>query len=197
MAVNFTTNIALAKPTEAELALNWARSTELAEDNNTIIETVANTSLLSYTPVVTAFTTPPNFGSGSAGLNLGFYQVCQGWVWGNFRMACNGSGISVGSGNYGFSLPLPADGSFHTVGSTLNATEGDCSLIGDGYIYDASADATSGNIGLDVVTVSGVSYARLLTEVHSGKTSRVFKDSMPFVIAADDQFTANFLYKKA
>lgn len=197
MAVNFTTNIALAKPTEAELALNWARSTELAEDNNLIIEDETDIAVVSYAPTVTAHTTPPNFGSGSAGINLGAYQTYRGWVWGNFKVVVNGSGIAAGTGEYGFKLPQVVNATFHTVGSALNDSSGSLSLIGDGFIYDASAVVNSGPVALDVVTVAGVSYARLVLEAFVGKTSRVFKDAMPYTVAADDQFTANFFYKKA
>lgn len=197
MSVTFTTNIGLAKPTEAELASNWAVGTQLQEDNNAIIEDKTNIPITSYTPVITAQTTPPNLGAGSAASSLGNYQLCRGWVWGNFKMVVTGAGIAVGSGEYGISLPFPVDGTFHSVGTALNGTVGSFSCIGDGYIYDSSAIATSGAIALDVVTVAGVSYVRLITEQHAGKTSRAFRDSMPFAIAANDQFTGQFFYKKA
>ena len=81
----------------------------------------------------------------------------------------------------------------------MNANPGQYSIIGEGYIYDASALATSGALAIDVVTVAGVSYMRLITEVFTApvKTSRFVRDLMPITMAHQDRFTGNFIYKKA
>ncbi len=196
MAVNFTTNIALAKPTDTELALNWARGTKLQEDNNIIIVNEMDKPVTSYTPVLAAQTTAPTVGSGGA--QLGEYQDNQGIITGTFMVSFFTAGITAGSGEYGISLPFVVDNSFHSVGTAFNAIPGQFSVVGEGFISDSSAVATSGSVALDVVTVGGVSYARLLTEAHTtpAKTSRMFRDAMPFTVADGDLFIGNFCYKK-
>lgn len=197
MVVNFTTNIGLAKPDETELAENWVNFTELQEDNNLIIIDKTDITLQTYVPVIRAQTTNPTQGSGGA--QLGDYQDIEGFIIGRFLISFFSAGITAGSGEYGISLPAVADGSFHTVGTAFNSTPGSFSVIGEGYINDSSAVATSGSVALDVVTVSGVSYARLLTELFTApaKTSRFMRDAMPFTVADGDIFTGNFCYKKA
>lgn len=194
MVVAFTPNIGLAKPSETELALEWARASKLQEDNNIVIVAETNIVLTSYTPVLTAFTTPPSVGTG---FTEGEYVDIQGFVSGSFSIEFFDVGIAVGSGEYGISLPFPADATYHTVGNALNNNTGTNSCIGEGYVWDNSSVGLSGSVALDVVTVAGVSYARLITETHVGKTSRVFRDSMPFAVANNDKITGTFFYKKA
>lgn len=196
MAVSFTANIGLAEPDNNELAANWATGAKLVEDNNLLIIDHMDIPLTTYTASINAQTTAPNIGSG--GTELGEYQDIEGIIMGSFQITFFGSGITSGSGEYGIRLPAVADNSFHNVGTAFNATPGPFSVIGEGFIYDASAAATSGTLAIDVVTVGGVSYARLLTEAHTtpAKTSRMVRDSMPIVLAADDRLQGNFLYKK-
>lgn len=196
VVVSFTANIGLAKPDDSELALNWARSTELQKDNNTLIKSNTNKPLVSYTPVLTAHTTPPNMGTG---FSQGEYQDWMGFVTGTFTLEFFDAGIAVGSGEYGISLPFPADGVYHSVGTALNATPGNFSVIGEAYFMDNSSVGASGSGALDIVTVGGVSYVRILTELHTTpvKTSRIFRDSMPFAVANNDKIVGTFFYKKA
>lgn len=200
MAVNFTGNIGLAKPTESELATNWATNTKLQEDNNIIMAAKMGYRLTAYTPTIVAATTAPTLGA--SGNIRGEYTELQGFVWGCIIVEFTGAGITVGSGEYGLSLPFPADGSFHIVGTTLadsTSLGGTQSIIGEGYISDVSAIATSGSVALDVVTVAGVSYVRLLPDIFTApvKTSRFMRDNMPFAVADGDKFTCQFFYKKA
>lgn len=192
--VAFTPNIGLAKPTETELALEWARSSKLQEDNNLILIDKTDVNLLAYTPVLTAQTTPPSVGTG---FTEGEYMDFQGFIIGTFAVEFFDAGITVGNGEYGISLPFPVDGAYHSVGTALNQSTGTFSCIGEGYIWDNSSVGSSGSVALDAVTFGGVSYARLVTETHALKTSRVFRDSMPFAVANNDKFTGGFIYKKA
>jgi hypothetical protein len=197
MAVTFTPNIGLAKPTEAELASNWVDGTQLQDDNNQIIIAAMNIPVNSYTPSLAATTTAPTVGT--TGSAKGQYQEIQKMIFGVFLIDFSGTSIGAGSGEYGISLPFPADSSFHVVGTTFNGTPGDNSVIGECYFNDNSAADTSGTGCLDVVTVAGVSYMRILTEAHTSpvKTSRMFRDAMPFTLADQDRFTGSFCYLRA
>lgn len=193
MAVTFTPNIALAKPTNTELALEWVRNTKLQEDNNLIIIDKMDVNLTAYTPVLTAQTTPPNIGTGNI---QGEYCDLQGFVFGNFIIEFLDAGITSGTGEYGVSLPFPADGSFHVVGTALNNISGSNSVIGEGYYWDSSAITTSGSLALDVVTVAGVSYVRMATETYTGKTNAFLANGQPAAVANNDRITGNFFYKR-
>lgn len=193
MAVTFTPNIGLAKVTESEVAENWVNSSQLQDDNNTIIETETDIALTSYTPSFIAQTTNPSVGAGDV---VGEYQDINGFVQGHFIIRFIDPGVAVGSGEYGISLPFPADGSFHVVGTALSNGAGLLSCIGEGYVWDNNVVDGSGTVAIDVVTVAGVSYARLITETFAGKTSAIFRNAMPFTVVNGDRLTANFFYKR-
>lgn len=194
MAVSFTANIALAKPDTNELGEEWVNGAQLASDNNAILLNKTNIPVVAYTPVIVGQTTSPSLGVGTI---KGEYVQVQNFVVGTFSMEFLDPGVTVGSGEYGFSLPFPVDGVFHTVGTALNNSTGTNSCIGEGFTWDNTAVANCGTVAIDAVTVAGVSYARLVTEAIAGKTSRVFRDSMPFALADADKFTCNFFYRKA
>lgn len=202
MAVTNTTYINLAKPDDTELAKNWASNGALhAAANDLKIENNINLTLVPYTPVLTATTSAPNMGSGvgpPAGGAIGQYQNLNGFIMGNFSCNFVDPGVAVGSGEYAISLPFVVDNTFHTVGTTFNDSTGSLSCIGEGYICDISAVAASGSVALDVVTVAGVSYARMVTEAFTApaKTAKVFRDSMPFAVATGDCLNGHFVYKK-
>lgn len=193
MGVTFTSNIALAKPDETELAENWVNNTQLQDDNNQIIIAQTNIPLSTYTPVLKGQTSDPNT---ATSIVQGEYQDIQGIIMGTFRLLFV-TGITVGSGEYGISLPFPADATYHSVGTAFNHAVGSLSIIGEGYIHQASTVNNSGSVALDVVTVAGVSYARLLFENFAGKTSRVVRDTQPWSIANSNNWHASFIYKKA
>jgi len=184
MGVSFTPNIGLAKPTETELALEWARNTKLAEDNNIIVAAKSDLVLTAYTPALIGPTTNPSVGAGQI---LGEYIEFQGFIFGSFNIAFLDPGVSAGTGTggYGISLPVLADTTFHTVGNALNNTTATNSCIGEGYFTDDSAVGTSGTTGLDIVRVGGVDYARMLTETYAGKT--VLWIGPTFAMATDDR----------
>lgn len=197
MAVTFTPNIGLAKPTESELAKEWAQtgSSKLCEDNNLIIVDKTDINVITFTPTLIATTTAPTVGAGSRRIE---YNDVQGIVFGSFIIDFLDPGITSGSGEYGISLPFPVDGTFHSVGTNLTGNAGQFSVVGEGYIYDASAIATSGAIALDVATIAGVSYLRMTTEVFTApaKTSRFVRDAMPYTLAHQDRWSGNFIYKR-
>lgn len=194
MAVTFTPNLALAKPDQTELALNWARGTKLQEDNNIIIAARAEKTLTAYTPTLIANTANPSIGAGTI---KGEYQEIEGCIFGSFAIVFTDPGVAAGTGEYGISLPLPADGAFHSVGTTLTANPGAFSCIGEGYLLDASSVDLSGTVALDVTTIAGVSYVRLITSVFTGKTSRVYLPGQPYTVVTGDKMAGGFIYKKA
>lgn len=193
MVVAFTPNIGLAKPDESELALNWARSTKLAEDNNLIIIDKMEVDYVTYTPTFIGSGSNPSVGSGTI---QGEYIQFQDIIIGNIACTC-AAGVANGTGTYGLSLPFVADTTFHTVAGALTDNPGAASVVGEGYLTDASAVATSGTVAVDIATVGGVSYARLVLETFVGKTNRIFSNGMPFTLAIGDQWSLNFIYKKA
>lgn len=193
MGVTFTPSVGLAKPDEAELAENWVNGPNYNDDNNQIIIANSNIALTFYAPSVKGSTTDPNLGAGNA---LGEYTNFNGFVFGRFRILFQDAGILAGIGSYGISLPLVADPVYHTVGGSLTAATGTNSCIGEAYLHDNSTPANCGLAGLDVVTISGVSYVRLVTETIAGKTTAVVNNNTPFTSANLDAYSGFFFYKK-
>jgi len=193
MGVTFTPNIALAMPDEAELAKDWTITPARAAANNAIIEDKTDINLTAFGATIIGKTSDPNVGSGG-GISFD-YQEFQGFVWGNFVVKFGGSGIAAGSGEYGIKLPFVADGTFHLIGNALDYIPGFNSAVGEGYAFDASAVNTSGLCAVDIVTVGGISYARLVIPAYTGKTTRVLGSAGPFTVATGDRLEGNFFYK--
>jgi hypothetical protein len=195
MAVSFTPNIGLAKPDGTELAANWTRLTEIYTDNNGVLVTKMDLPIQVYTPTIIAQTSNPNTG---VGVGTGSYIDFEGYIMGGFIIPFTDPGVAAGSGEYGIKLPAVVNNTFHTVGSALNGTVGLNSVIGNGYLNDLSSVATSGALALDAVTVTGISYARLITEVYTSptKTARLVTNSQPTTVATGDGITGFFVYKK-
>src|SRR5882724_946511 len=87
-----------------------------------------------YTPNVSADTTPPTLGTG--GFAKGWYYLIfdQVFVYAEFRFGT--AGIANGNGIYTMSLPFPAN----TLMGASN-TPGRAITIGDGQIFDFSSNA--------------------------------------------------------
>lgn len=195
MVVVFTPNIGLAKPDETEIAEKWVNIDQLQADNNLIIRDKMDINILSYTPVIKGSTSDPSLGAGST---RGEYCDFQGIIFGSFIIDWFDPGIAVGSGDFAISLPAVIDNTFHTVATAFNGTIGAPSVIGEGYAFDFSNTNASGQLALDACTVAGVSYCRLITEVHTvpAKTNRVVNPTNYFGPANGDRYMGNFIYKK-
>lgn len=195
MAVSFTPNIGLAKPDETELAANWARFTDLADDNNVAINAAAALTLTNYVPVLTSSGTAPSIGAGVA---TGQYQNLNGFILGNACIPFIDPGVSVGTGNYGISLPVLADATFHTINAGIGSALTN-SVIGEGYTWDNSTGNTSGTVAVDIVSSGGVHYGRMIPEAYTTptKTSKLVSANLPFTAVDQDFFVINFFYKAA
>lgn len=197
MVVAFTANIGLAKPDENELALNWSRSTKLAEDNNIIIADQADVNLTTYVPAFIAATTNPNIGTG--GTIIAEYCRVNNMVFGTFMIRVQDPGVlpGTGVGSYGISLPFLADTTFHTVATSLADNPGTASCVGEGHMTDSSSVPNSGSLAFEIAHIGGVAYLRPITEAYAGKTARWFGPTVPFTLATADGFSGTFIYKAA
>lgn len=196
MVVSFTPNIGLAKPDATEIAEKWINFDKLQEDNNLQLIDKMDVNLQTWTPALIAATVNPNVG---AGTRQGEYIDVQGIIMASFTIEFTDPGVAAGTGEFGISLPEEVDNSFHSVGTALTAAPGQYSCIGNGYIYDSSAVATSGAVALDVVTIASVSYVRFVTEVFTApaKTSRFQTNAQPMTPATGDVLNGFVIYKKA
>lgn len=196
MAVNFTPNIGLAKPTESEIAQDWTSNQKWAEFNNNIVAAKSYFPYQAYTPTMIAPTTDPNIGN--LGTIKGQYFEFQGWVFGSFDITIQGSGISAGTGagGYGIKLPTLMDNVFHMGSTVLNNSVGSAHVIGEGCFTDASSALTCGTLAFDWARINGIDYMRPVTEVYSGKTVQWMGPGFPVPIAAGDALSGNFAYKK-
>lgn len=84
---------------------DWARATAVTVE---AIQSQLVGAYTSYTPTLTATTTPPTLGTGSSA--VGYYKRLGRWVRGNAVITFGTSGVVAGSGDYGLLLPVqPAD----------------------------------------------------------------------------------------
>jgi hypothetical protein len=137
-----------------------------------------------YVPVLTATTTNPTLGSGSA--QSGWWQRCNNLIIGGAFIRFGTSGVAIGSGNYQISLPFPADTAFMIAAGGL----GTSSVIGDGLVRDNSsvtANSRQFSTYLDTTTT-------MLLALANG-TNLVITESVPFTFAASDALTVNFTYQ--
>lgn len=200
MAVNLTTYLSLNKPTQDEMAKNWAKLEEWAAENNSLYE-AAIPDDSSYTPVLATNGTQPNIGTGANATSFGRYIVLPGnFVMGWFVFRLDDPNIAAGSGDaYAVSLPLDVDTVFHTIAIAFTVVSGSVDVIGEGYIRDNTNSEMSMTCALDICHVSGISYARFNTEAYTGKSSRFLQPAtaQPFIIADEDRLGGNFIYKAA
>lgn len=133
-----------------------------------------------YTPALTAATTNPTLGTGSAA--HGRYTRIGRTIIGRAIVAFGTSGVAAGSGSYRFSLPvMPAT---HT-GASPNGGR----LIGQAFLWDNSA--TNVDLGFLWIPSAGVQYAQINTDP-TGVT-----DALPWVWAASDSLEIAFTYEAA
>lgn len=193
--VSFTSNIGLAKPTETELATDWINGQKYYEDNILILEDKTDVEFHTYTPALIGSAGNPSVGAGSI---KGEYQSVGNFCFGTVVISFIDPGVAAGSGVWGVSLPFVADSSFHSVAATLQAgadTPGKASCIGEAQLVDSSSVANSGSAAVDVATVSGTSYMRMVLETFTGKTGNLMSATQPFVVATGDRMALSFAYK--
>lgn len=194
MVVAFTPNIGLAKPDKNEIAKNWTgNGFDLIEDNNVIIAAQAEIPINTYTPILTAQTTPPNVGAGSI---KGQWQDIQGIIFGGFTIDLLDPGVFAGVGEWAISLPVVMDNVYHQMGGGINSVPGALDIIGEGYLYDLSSTNASGSCALDAVNSGGVSYVRMILEGYATKANRLYQTGNPFTPVTGDKFVGTFVYKK-
>jgi hypothetical protein len=196
MTVNLTTNLGLRKPTQDEIARLW-EADDLSEDNNSDFN-AAKPNDLSYSANGFIGGSQINFGTGGT-LNHGLYVRMPGdFIFGWFVRVFGSSGVSVPAGDaILIELPVPADTTFHNESAIENGIVGTFDIIGEGFVRDNSDVANSMLFALDLVHISGVSYARPCTESYTGKTQRFLDTADPVAWAASDSITGNFFYKAA
>jgi len=193
VVVTFTPNVGLAKFDDSDLAKDFVVGANYNSANNNIMINKTNFPLQAYGSIIVGKTSNPSYGAGGIRFD---YQEFQGFTWGTFVVVFLDPGVSAGSGEYGIRLPYVADSSYHAVGTALDWIPGFNHVIGEGYAQDASATGNSGICAIDIVTVGGVSYARLATGAYSGKTGRCIGGGTgPFTVADQDKLTGSFFYK--
>ena len=129
--------LSLVSPVGANFIKDWSGQNTI---NCDLIDAYAGQSVIGfgltgYTPSLSATTTAPTLGTG--GFIRGYYYRIwdQIYSWGEFRFGT--TGMNVGNGNYGISLPLAAD--VGVVGASPNSGSG--AAIGNGLLWDASANS--------------------------------------------------------
>lgn len=122
-----------------------------------------------YTPALTASTTNPSLGAGTA---EGRYLRVGNWLFGTIAVQF-GAGMSAGSGQYFISTPVTA----------RSATV----VSGSGRIVDAGTDNILGELYLDTTGRWAIVY----------EGGNVVTDSLPVVWASGDAFFFTFMLEAA
>lgn len=193
MAINYTPALGLAKPTDVELANDWAENLQLCKDNNDIIKDAMNIVMTAYTPTFIGPSSNPNVGGGYV---LGEYCRISGLVFGNFVVKCQNPGVSSGSGTgaFGIKLPFAADSVFHSVGNSLDNNPGTPSCVGEGHFNDSTDVSLSGSIALELIQVGPDTFVRPITETYTGKTIRWVGPGIPVSLGDSDSISGSFIY---
>lgn len=128
----------------------------------------------SYTPALTATTTSPTLGTGSA--QVGHYHRDGRTIYGAARITFGNAGAAAGSGNYKFSLPVAAARSGEPLAS--------------GHVYDSSAgDRLFATLEADAN--NSTTCFIIVNRAVSGVTT----DAIPWVWAAFDELHFMFTYE--
>lgn len=130
----------------------------------------------SYTPALTASTTNPTLGAGSAA--LGSYQRFGKDVFGTIDLSFGTSGVAAGSGVYEVSLPVTANTA--------------AVLVGDGYFLDNSAN----QIYLIVGRLISATTFRMYYDLQVAATPGI-SATAPVVPAIQDSYRIKFQYQAA
>ncbi len=128
---------------------------------------LATHGLRSFVPALSATTTAPNIG-GAGSSNLAYYYKIWDHVycWGQFVF---GTGFSAGSGTYTVGIPFEVD---NVIGTSTSL--GQCPVIGQGWINDASAAAARVPVTVHYRQGNQLMFGLKLT---SGSGARDLRDS--------------------
>lgn len=130
-----------------------------------------------YEPALTAVTTNPTLGSGSAA--VGAYWRIGNLIFANITIKFGSSGVNAGSGNYAVSLPVAAAAS---TSSATNFLLGTCAMRDDSTANYAE---------------NSVMYGTSTTVVFRGASPNVVTHSTPWAWAALDSIHLNLCYEAA
>lgn len=119
------------------MTIHESDTNSYAKWNGSAWEYVAGTRA-SYTPSLTATTTPPTLGTGSSAQGWWCY-VPGGGVLYTFNIAFGSTGVNVGNGQYQISLPVTASGVFgvtrHAAVGTLLIADSSASIFRTGSCF--------------------------------------------------------------
>jgi hypothetical protein len=146
-------------------------------------------ALQTWTPVLTADTTPPVISTANGGYIKGYYYKIfdNVWCWGEFRFGSSGN--TFGAGDYGFSLPFPVN-SITALGAGFGFN-GEWPVLGQGVMWDDSA-ANGQPLTVHMKTTTTISFGTRFT---SG-VSRDAHAGSPVVFANNDGITWFARYKR-
>jgi hypothetical protein len=171
--------LGLITPVGSNFVKDWVAQNDV---NCELIDdfTGAQASLASplgtYTPVLTAVTTPPTLGTGSASVGGFYYKIFdQIYCWGFIRF---GTGLTAGSGVYSITLPFKAK-SLIPASATLGAGP----VIGNGYVWDDSAAAGRQAVSCQLRTNQSIMFG---LRMNSGAAAREVTHLAPITWAVDD-----------
>jgi hypothetical protein len=128
-----------------------------------------------YTPALTASTTSPTLGSGSA-VRGQWTRQADRTIHADVRIDFGTSGVAAGSGTYRVSLPVDA--------AYLSAA-----AIGSGWVFDSSVTTYKPV----TVVYAGSSLANLVSDSSTGLVT----NAIPWIWAASDVIALNLTYQAA
>lgn len=139
-----------------------------------------------YTPVLSAVTTPPSIGAGTIG---GFYYKIfdQIFTWGFLRL---GAGFSAGSGVWTISLPFQASTPFVTPNTAL----GGGPMIGNGFVWDDSAAGGRQPVSVQLRTDQTIMFG---LRMNSGAAARELTNLAPITWVVDDGIKWSARYRRS
>ncbi len=140
----------------------------------------------SYTPVLSAVTTPPVLGTGSIARGF-FYKIFdEVFAWGEFRFGT--SGASSGSGIYTVTLPLNAQ-SLVGVSTDISAAPS----LGTAFLWDESTATNRQPLIPKLRTASTLMFA---VRMNSGATDRAVTNNSIISMDAQDGISWCVRYKR-
>ena len=164
---------------------DWARSVATTLE---AIQTQITGAYTSYTPTLTALTTPPTLGTG--GTTAGYYKRLGRRVWGRAVITFGSGSTNAGSGYYGLLLPVvPADYIQPIgIGFAFNDADQDRFIVASLAIIPVLWAASTSKAVLLQNNVAGEGFAT---------GDNPFGDASPWAWGAGDQIAVSFDYEAA